>query len=442
MIDVMDNKILIVDDEQEMCISLQKLFAAHGLGSDYCTDSRLAKKMIRQRPYQVLISDLKMPGDSGIELIREAKRQSPRLATLMISGYASTKSVVEAMRLGAVNFFEKPVPFNTLLKEVGKILEENQGGTRNPSDQPFITNDPQMQQVLAMARKAAKTDAPVIITGESGTGKELVASIIHTSSNRKSGPFVKINCAALPDTLLESELFGFEKGAFTDAKEAKKGKFEVADGGTMFFDEISDMSLILQAKLLRVLQEHQYERLGSNQIRNANVRFLAASNKDLPACIKCGEFREDLYFRLSVICLTLPPLRARKGDVVLLANKFLEEFNTKYGKSISGIDDKAWRILNKNRWPGNVRELRNCMERAVIFCEGPVITVGDLPAQYQRIPVAIESDTMQSAYDRIDYEMIVDTLRKVDGNRTKAAEALNISRKTLYLKMKKLGIEF
>jgi DNA-binding NtrC family response regulator len=442
----MENKILIVDDEREMCVSLQKLFLAHGICSDFCTDGIMARQKISQHSYSLLISDLKMPGLSGLELLKEIRTYQPSLYTLMISGYASTEAVVQAMRLGATNFYEKPVPFSILLKEVQKLLgkenEEKTDQLENPGGCPIITVNPHMKHIIAMAEKAAHTDAPVIITGESGTGKELVASIIHESSERNMKAFIKINCAALPDALLESELFGYEKGAFTDAKESRKGKFEAAEGGTVFFDEISDMSLQTQSKLLRVLQEHEYERLGSNQTRKANIRFVAATNKDLQQCIAEGKFREDLYFRLSVICLTLPPLKERIDDIMPLTKKFIADFNGKYKKAIQGIDKNVQQIFFNHPWPGNIRELKNCIERAVIFCESREITPVDLPTQYHLHTNLDEYGSMKCLFDTISREMILDALEKVEGSRTKAAELLNISRKTLYLKMKNLGIEF
>lgn len=443
----MDRRILIVDDEREMCISLQKLFNAHGIGSDFCTDGKTAQKKLCHNQYDVLISDLRMNGFTGIDLLKCISNKKPPIATFIISGYASTEVVVQAMRLGAINFYEKPLPFSTLLNEVQHILNIKQKESKNNKhsfidNHRLITLNPKFKHVISMAEKAALTTAPVIVTGESGTGKEILSSIIHYASDRKDKPFIKINCAALPEALLESELFGYEKGAFTGAQEMHKGKFEIAEGGTLFFDEISDMSLRTQAKLLRVIQEHEYERLGSNIVRKCDVRFVAATNQNLEECIKAGEFREDLYFRLSVICLEISPLRERLEDITPLSRAFIKEFNLKYGKNIIGLHADVQQVFLSHSWPGNIRELKNCIERAVIFCEGQEILVSDLPLQYHQQQLFIEeTDPIKDLYDCISREMILNALKKTNGNKTKTAEILKISRKTLYLKMKKLEID-
>jgi len=439
----LNNPVLIVDDELEMCISLQKLFRAHGIETDYCTEPETACKEMRGGDYTILIADLKMPGMNGIGLIQQAMNLPSPPAVIMISGYASTDSVVEAMRCGAINFYEKPVPFPKLLQEVRHLLKEKGGLDRDPlllASPSLITVDKQTQDLIAVAKKAAKTDAPIIITGKSGTGKELFTTLIHENSSRRDKPFIKVNCAAIPETLLESELFGFERGAFTDACEARKGKFESADGGTLFFDEIGDMSLKTQAKLLRVLQEKEFERLGSSKTRKVDVRFLAATNQDLRRKIDEGLFREDLFFRLSVILIELPSLHDRVADILPIARYYLDFFNRKYGKRISDYSEQVKQILMLHTWPGNVRELRNCVERAVIFCERELVEVDDLPMQYHPKGPA-QAANLDSFYESVDREMVLNALEKAQGNKTRAAEILNVSRKTLYLKMKKLGIE-
>jgi DNA-binding NtrC family response regulator len=441
----MDNRILLVDDEKEYCVSLKKLFDAHGMKCDYCMDPVSAIEMFRQSSYELVICDLKMPRMSGIDLLQRIREYNPHVAIIMISGYASTDSVVEAMRCGALNFYEKPVPFPKLLEEIRKILDRRSvDASLNATDVEgvgtIITVNERMKHLIHIARKAATTDAPVIVTGKSGTGKELFSSIIHECSNRKDGPFIKMNCAAIPENLLESELFGYEKGAFTDAKKDQKGKFEVADGGTMFFDEIGDMSLQTQAKLLRVLQEGEFERLGSHHTRKVDVRFVAATNQDIQEKIQEGSFREDLFFRLSVIQLEIPSLSERPDDIIPLARYYLDEFNHKYHKQVKGFSDEVMNMLLLHSWPGNVRELKNCVERAVIFCETDEITRDVIPDHYQRECVKEESPPLQSFYDSVSREMILNALDKVQGSRTKAAELLNISRKTLYSRMKKLGI--
>jgi DNA-binding NtrC family response regulator len=442
----MNTQILIVDDEEEFCVSLQKLFTAHRIKCDYCVNANSALARMKDSSYSILISDLRMPEMSGMVLLQKAYDKDPNLSVIMISGYASTDSVVEAMKCGATNFYEKPVPFNKLLNEVNHILEEKKalippvGETAIQGVGSIVTANEKMKQLIKIAHKAAKTDAPVIITGRSGTGKELFTSIMHHSSDRKDGPFVKMNCAAIPENLLESELFGYDRGAFTDAKEDRKGKFEIADGGTLFFDEIGDMSLQTQAKLLRVLQEKEFERIGSSKTRKIDVRFVAATNQDLKQKIQSGQFREDLYFRLSVIQIEIPPLEERLDDIMPLTRYYLGEFNKKYHKHVQGVSDDVKGVFMMHSWPGNVRELKNCLERAVIFCEGEVIEVEDLPLHYHP-KTESETPLIQSFYDSVNREMILDALDKSQGSRTRAAEILNVSRKTLYLRMKKLGID-
>jgi len=443
----MEGRILIIDDEQEYCISLKKLLVAHDINCDYYLDPVSAIDKIQQCSYSLLISDLKMPGMSGIDLLQRIREIQPALPIIMVSGYASTDSVVEAMQCGALNFYEKPVPFQKLLAEIKKIIEKQ--GLANTIDRTevngvgtIITVNDRMKHLIHIARKAATTDAPVIVTGKSGTGKELFSSIIHECSHRKDGPFIKMNCAAIPETLLESELFGYDKGAFTDAKKDQKGKFEIADGGTLFFDEIGDMSLQTQAKLLRILQEGEFERLGSHQTRKVNVRFVAATNQNLQEKIQAGSFREDLFFRLSVIQIEIPSLSERPDDIIPLSRYYLDTFNHKYHKQIQGFSEDVMNVLLLHTWPGNVRELKNCIERSVIFCENDLITCDDIPPHYHNGKECIENDSppLQSFYDSVSREMILNALDKVQGSRTKAAELLNISRKTLYLRMKKLGI--
>ena len=440
----MTKKILIVDDEPEMCISLHKLFKAHGIASDFCTNGHSAQELLNKNEYALLISDLKMEGFTGIDLLKFINRLAAPLPTIIISGYATTEVVVQAMRLGAINFYEKPVPFALLFSEVSRLLEiQSTPVSQNEDiDEESLFVCPRMKEIIAIAKKAALTDAPIVVTGESGTGKEILSTLIHQSSLRRDGPLIKLNCAALPEALLESELFGYDKGAFTGAQESHKGKFEVAEGGTLLFDEISDMSLRTQAKLLRVIQEKEYERLGSNEIRRCDVRFLAATNRNLEEAIEKGHFREDLYFRFSVINIEIPPLRQRLEDIHPLCLYFINHFNHKYEKNIKKISDETRKIFLTHSWPGNVRELKNCLERAVIFCEGDVIQVSNLPLQYQQTSIGkSKSDPIKELHDNVSREMILDALNKAEGNKTRAAEMLKISRKTLYLRMNKLGID-
>jgi two-component system response regulator AtoC len=434
----MPGSILIVDDERHMCVSLSKLLGAHGFQSVYEINVRRALDILRKRTIDLVITDLKMPGMDGIRFIDAVKSMKLPVPVIMISGYATVENVVEAMRFGALNFYPKPINFPKLLEEIKNVLQvrksqEQQGGA-------IVSENPRMQELLVVANTAAPTDAPVIITGESGTGKELFAAHIHAMSHRKDKPYVKLNCAAIPDTLLESELFGHVKGAFTDAREERQGRFEIAEGGTLFFDEIGEMSIKTQAKLLRVLQEKEFERVGSSEARRTNVRLVAASNKDLSALIRKGDFREDLYYRLSVITIEIPPLRERKEDVLPLARYFLTDFGRVYNKQIEEFSQEVSSIFLHHDWPGNVRELKNTVERAVIFCNCQILSADHLPQQYRSVP-ATEADTLQTLYDKVTREVILDALEKTSGSRQKAAELLNINRRTLYNKMKQLNLD-
>ena len=434
----MPGSILIVDDEKHMCVSLSKLLGAHGFQSFYETDAQRALESLRKRTVDLVITDLKMPGMDGIRFTDAVKSMKLSVPVIMISGYATVENVVEAMRFGALNFYPKPINFPKLLEEIENVLRVR----KSPEQQSgaIISENPRMQELLVVANTAAPTDAPVIITGESGTGKELFAAHIHAMSHRQDKPYVKLNCAAIPDTLLESELFGHVKGAFTDAREERQGRFEIAEGGTLFFDEIGEMSIKTQAKLLRVLQEKEFERVGSSEARRTNVRFIAASNKDLSALIQNRDFREDLYYRLSVITIEIPPLRERKEDILPMARYFLKGFSGLYNKQIEDFSQEINSIFLHHDWPGNVRELKNTVERAVIFCNSGVLSTDHLPQQY-RSATDSQADTLQTLYDKVTREVILDALAKTNGSRQKAAELLNINRRTLYNKMKQLNLD-
>jgi DNA-binding NtrC family response regulator len=388
--------------------------------------------------------DVKMPVTDGIALLKKVKEKNRAIPIIMISGFASAENVVRAMKYGAMNFYEKPLRIPELLNEVEQLARTSdarrQTGPPLPPSFRVWSVNPRMREIFRTIDKVGPTDASVVITGESGTGKELVADALHALSRRSARPFVKINCAAIPETLLESELFGFEEGAFTGARKLHRGKFELADGGSLFLDEIGDLSLDTQAKLLRVLQDHQITRLGGSRPVKADVRIIAATNKDVAQMIARGAFREDLYYRMSVISIALPPLRERREDLGLLAEYFLLQFNQQYSKEIQGLSSEVRQVLLAHNWPGNVRELKNCIERAVIFCETSELAVEDLPRQYTEYRVK-ERDSLENAYESVTRQMILDALEKSEGVKQKAAEILRIHRKTLYNKMKKLGLE-
>ncbi len=432
--------ILIIDDEAAMCDSLSKLFKAHNYNAIFTSDSFQVEKLLQDNNIFLVITDYKMPGYSGINIIKMVKSKYPELPVIMISGFGSVETIVSAMKYGAQNFYEKPIKFSKLLTEVNQLKTAKEKNTNNLNNSEIVSVNPKMAEMMQIVDRIASTDIPVIVTGESGTGKELVANIIHSQSSRSEKPYIKINCASIPETLLESELFGHEKGAFTDAKEIRKGKFEIAEGGTIFFDEIGEMSINTQAKLLRVIQEKEFEKLGSNNIQKMDVRFIAATNKDLRQLVGEGKFREDLYYRLSVVHLEIPSLNERKEDILPLVNYFINAFNKKYDKSIKSISNETISIFLEHSWPGNIRELKNCMERSIIFCDDSEISPKNLPMQYKKT-ADFSGSNIKSVYDKVTREVILDALNKANGNKTKAADILNINRRTLYNKMKHLELE-
>jgi DNA-binding NtrC family response regulator len=383
----MRSRILIVDDEEEMCLSLSELLSSQGYHASYAVDSRQVRTLLNSNPIDLIIMDVKMPYMSGLDLLKAVGKDNNPVPVIMITGYPSVENAVRAMRYGALNFYTKPIRIKELLKEVRQLL--GTGGTRREKvvqDKATIdTKNPRMIKLVENIKKVAPTDVPVILMGESGTGKEHAANILHRFSRRKDKPLIKVNCAAIPDNLLESELFGHEKGAFTDAVYSREGKFEISNGGSIFLDEIGDMSLNTQSKLLRVLEEKKFERLGSNRVLTTDTRVMSATNKDLAELIAEGRFREDLYYRLSVVTIELIPLRERREDIMLLTDFFLSYFNTVYGKSIRSVSEEVKQIFMNHEWPGNVRELMNCVQRAVIFCEGETIEMEDLSSQYSTV---------------------------------------------------------
>ncbi|RKX88833.1 MAG: sigma-54-dependent Fis family transcriptional regulator [Spirochaetes bacterium] len=439
----MDFNILIVDDEVEMCLSLAELFESRGYRAQYATGTVDAGAVLERESFDLILLDIRMPDGNGVDFLNTLKTRDSPTSVIMISAFASVDNVVKAMKYGAVNFYSKPIDMPALLEEISLISAgKNSASDSGEGLSAILTRTPGMEEIFTLIEKAAPTDVPVIITGESGTGKELAANSIHACSSRKGSPFIKLNCAAIPETLMESELFGHERGAFTDARERRKGKFEQASGGTIFFDEIGELNSGTQAKLLRVLQEKEFERLGGSEIISTNVRVLAATNKNLREMVKQGSFREDLYYRLSVITLELPPLRERLDDVPVLTDYFLKFFNKRYNKNIDGVDEKTRRLFSSHDWPGNIRELKNCLERAVIFCEGKSIGLSDLPKQYTEAVLerTITGTVLVEATDNLTRELIQDALDRSGGQKQLAAEILNIHRKTLYNKMKKLGM--
>lgn len=438
----MTDRILIVDDEKDT-----REFMARALSGKYevltAADAELAMKQLdADRSIRLLLSDVRMPGEDGITLMKAAKAMNPGLAVILLTAFGSIDQAVAAMKDGADDFITKPVDLDQLELRIEKALkthrlESEVKHLKAQLDEKYgmngiVGNSPAMQKVFRMIRQAAPTDATVLIQGPSGTGKELVARAIHNLSNRSKGPFVAVEFAAISPNLLESEMFGHEKGAFTGAVSRRIGRFEAADHGTIFLDEISEMPLELQVKLLRVLQEREFQRVGSNETVKCDIRIVAATNRDLAAYVKEGKFREDLYYRLNVIDMRLPALKERTGDVPLLVNRYLNEFG---GKSVS---PEAMRLLEAYQWPGNVRELRNAVEKMCVLSPSGEIGVDDVPDEMKRdVPMTL---SVSGTLGETEKAKILAVLEEVGGNRTKAAERLGISRRTIYRKLEEYGL--
>ena len=439
----MREKILIVDDEKDT-----REFMARALSGKYdvltAADAELAMKLLTDdKSIRLMLSDIRMPGEDGITLMRAAKAAKPDLAVVLLTAFGSIDQAVEAMKDGADDFLTKPVDLDQLEHRVENALAAHRIDAQEEAQadgklglENIIGNSPAMQKVFRMVRQSAPTDATVLLEGPSGTGKELVARAIHALSPRAKGPFVAVEFAAIAPSLLESELFGHEKGAFTGAVARRIGRFEAANHGTIFLDEISEMPLELQVKLLRVLQEREFQRVGSNDNIKTDIRIVAATNRDLAAYVRDGKFREDLYYRLNVIDMRLPALKDRAGDIPLLANSFLKEFEGKFGKKT--ISSDAMKMLEAYSWPGNVRELRNAMENMCVLSTSGEIGVGDIPENIARGggTAASASGTL----DDVEKAQILAMLDEVGGNRTEAAKRLGISRRTIYRKLEEYGI--
>lgn len=449
------NKILIVDDEQHVRQLLSKVLRKEGYEIYTAADGREGLQIFQDNNIDVIISDIKMPVMDGIEFLHEVKAQQPDVGFILITAFATTETAIDAIKSGAQDYVTKPFDINEIINAVRKIVASSEAEGEAPFKDTRIeqikvrSKSPAMQEVLALARKVAQSDVTVLILGETGTGKEVISTAIHNWSRRKDNPMIKVNCGAIPDNLLESELFGYEKGAFTGAASAKPGRFEFADGGTIFLDEIGDISPSLQVKLLRVLQEKTFERLGGVRTIRSDVRVIAATNKDLKEAVRRGEFREDLYYRLNVVPINLIPLRERKEDIEDLVSHFLHK-----SAEISGnnkpktVSRDAMEHLKNYSWPGNIRELENIVERCVVINESDVIGEDSLPAEILSCSgneVSCSSaensrELLNEAIDDKEKEVIIKVLRENNGNKTKSALALGISRRSLHRKIQKYGI--
>jgi DNA-binding NtrC family response regulator len=446
-------RILLVDDDPDFCESLGDRLRSSGFQVAVAHRGPDALRLAREDPPAILLLDLVLPGLDGMAILETIRREEPDVLVIVITGHGTIARAVEAMKKGAYDFVTKPVDARHLEIVLAKALERQSLRDANAllsselGDRyaAIVGDSPLMRAVVDMARRAAPSGATVLLLGESGTGKEVIARAIHRWSDRATQPFVVVNCVALSEELLESELFGHEKGAFTGAHQQKRGKLEVAHGGTVFLDEIGDIRPALQAKLLRVLQDQTFERVGGTRPIRSDVRFVAATNRDLRAAVRDGLFRLDLYYRLDVVSLTLPPLRERPGDVPALAQHFLERFRRELKRDLRGLVPEALGCLRRYPWPGNVRELENVVERAAVLAEGPEIGVRDLPADVREAGrlegVARESPrTYHAAVEEFKRGLIATTLRRTGGNRTRAARLLGLQRTYLARLIRDLGL--
>ncbi len=448
-------KLLVVDDEKNIRSGLAKALEMDGYEVEQAEDGQEAMKALLRTEIDLIITDLRMPKLSGEELLKRVVSAYPTVPVIILTGHGTVDSAVQAMRDGAYDFLTKPVNLERLSLLVKRALgrrelarkhqelqEEVKRLERRKTGGEMLGKSAPMQRVFELIEQVAPTRASVLITGESGTGKELAADAVHQRSPRKDAPLIKVHCAALSESLLESELFGHEKGAFTGAAGQRKGRFELADGGTIFLDEIGEIDQATQIKILRVLQEKSFERVGGEQTLTVDVRIIAATNRDLKAEVDAGRFREDLYYRLNVVNLHLPALRERSDDVPLLAAHFLEDSARENGKEVQGLEPKAAMALRSYSWPGNIRELRNVMESAVVMCRGNYIGLDDLPSQVTdrddedgvRIPLGIPMAEAEKLILRAN-------LNAQGGNKSRTAEVLGIGRKTLHRKIHDYGME-
>lgn len=439
-------KVLVVDDEEPFRRLLNKELTRKGFQVEAASDGKTALNLLKNNSYDVVLLDIVMPGIDGLSVMKKTKSDLAAPVIIALTGKATVETAVEAMKNGAYDYLTKPYKLDELVivinraYEFGRLRIKNQlleqELVRKESPFEFVSKSRQLKDILSLIKKVAPTDSPVFIQGESGTGKELIANTIWHYSKRNNSPLIALNCATLPENLIESEIFGHEKGAFTDAFQTKHGLVEVADKGSLFLDEIGDMPLALQAKLLRFLDSGEFRRVGGNKIFNVDVRTIAATNKDLKELINDGRFREDLYYRLNVINISIPPLRERKEDIEELAHYFLRKYSQKLLKEIKDFKPGVIGMLNNYPWPGNARELENVIERAVILCDSNRLRPEDLslPAAY-----AGEKGATPSLED-MEKEYILRVLKDVNGNQSRASQVLGIDRKTLYLKLKKYGI--
>jgi DNA-binding NtrC family response regulator len=440
-------KILIIDDEERMCAVIKAALATEDIEVSTAYDGASAMKQFNKDHHDVVVTDLKMPGMDGLTVLKEVKSRSPQTEVILMTAYATAQTAVEAMKQGAYDYIIKPFEIAELRLKTHRILEQNKLREENRelryelkqrySLDNMIGHSGSMQKVYQLVQKVAPSDATVLIRGESGTGKELIAQAVHNISSRASKPFIAVNCAALPETLLESELFGYERGAFTGAEKRKLGRFELARDGSVFLDEIGDITPATQIKLLRVLQNKEFNRLGATDTIITNARIIAATNRKLEDALKENTFRKDLYYRINVFPIFLPPLRDRKEDIPDLVTHFLQKLQA----PSDAIDTKAMQLLMDYPWPGNVRELQNVIERAFIMASGNVISAADLPPHIRGeadMPISLDEEEQSFTIEEMEKHMIRRALAKAEGNKSLAAKMLGITRRRLYSMMARL----
>lgn len=448
----MSNTILVVDDDKSVTGALAAILTEAGYETLTTNSLVQAKSILSSRSFDLVLVDLRLTDGTGIDLIVHLKDQTPDTEVILMTAFGSIEVTIEAIKCGAYYYLEKPFPPDRLLALVERALQfaalkiENQTLKRSLAGDSemfgLVGRDPRIRKIHETIRTAAPSDASVLIEGESGTGKELIARAVHSESHRAGGPFVSINCAAIPHQLIESELFGYTKGAFTGAQRDKRGLIEVAEGGTLLLDEVAEMPTHLQTKLLRVLQERKLRRLGDEREIEINFRLVSATNRDTSLLLDQGVLRKDLYFRISTIKIKVPPLRQRRDDVILLAKRLLQRFNQQYDKSIRNISQDTVVRLTHYDWPGNVRELESVIERAVLFCQGDELTVAALPDElqdFQLTPNRVFAPQSLSL-EEIERDVIIQTLERTSGNVKKSAEILRVHRPTFYRKLRKFGI--
>lgn len=449
-------QILIIEDELSMRLGLAYTLEAAGYAVTAAERGDQGIGLLAKQRFDIVVTDMRLPGADGLEVLRAVRKTQADTGVIVITGYADVQTAVEAMKLGAFDYIAKPFEPAHLLSlverflcqaahaEDGQLLREEVA--EHQRFEEIVSNSPSMLSVFNLIQMAAKTDSSVIVYGESGTGKELAANAVHNRSPRRDKSFIKVNCAAIPESLLEAELFGFEKGAFTGAMQRKKGKLEVADGGTFFFDEIGDMPLSLQAKLLRVLENRSIERVGGTELVRIDIRFIFATMRHLPEEIRKGRFREDLYYRINVLPVTLPPLRERPEDIPLLLRYFVAHFCQRQERKVLDIAPEALDLLLSYPFPGNVRELKHAMEMAVTFCHGESIATSCLPAEIREYSHAAKGaggrgSSLESRVKETERQTIVNVLKKTGGRKLAAAKALGISRETLWRKLKEYDVD-